>query len=341
MTTFDLIAAAATSLGVITFAIIFTLLYHAYTKSSIKELKTGKRDVELVDACIHERQRSVKIRRRVVAIVKGVCFYGLIALLIPLFLLSLYSKLNGDVAMIRDRAMMVVASGSMSLKNEANDYLVSEKLDNQFDRYDVILLERVDPADLQVYDVIAFVNDQGVNTIHRIVGIKTEGGRTVFETRGDSNNTTDDYNPSYEDVIGRYTDQRVPSLGAVVLFFQSIGGVVTLLALFYCLYMLDHFNGKIREVEEERIEQIEAAIGFDELENAASMHADFEETLYYKGYAYIFNEKGFLGKAPITDKTYLEQSDTAAIRVVNANGERMAEETFIINTEEEGDENTP
>ena len=112
MNTFDLIAAAATSLGVITFAIIFTLLYHAYTKSSIKELKTGKRDVELVDACIHERQRSVKIRRRVVAIVKGVCFYGLVALLIPLFLLALYSKLNGDVAMIRDRAMMVVASGT-------------------------------------------------------------------------------------------------------------------------------------------------------------------------------------------------------------------------------------
>ena len=97
----------------------------------------------------------------------------------------------------------------------------------------------------------------------------------------------------------------------------------------------------IREVEEERIEQIEAAIGFDELESAASMHADFEETLYYKGYAYIFNEKGFLGKAPITDKTYLEQSDTAAIRVVNADGEVKAEETFIINTEEEGDENTP
>lgn len=341
MTTFDLIAAAATSLGVITFALIFTLLYHAYTKSSIKELKTGKCDVELVDACIHERQRSVQIRRRVGAVIKGVCFYGVLALLIPLFLLSLFSKLNGDVAMLRDRAMMVVASGSMSLKNEANEYIVSNDLDNQFDQYDVILLEKVDPADLQIYDVIAFVNDKGVNTIHRIIGISSEGGKTVFETRGDSNNTSDEYHPSYEDVIGRYTDQRIPSLGALILFFQSIGGMVTLVALFYCLCMLDHFNGKIRDVEEERIEQIENAIGFDELQGVASMHADFEETLYYKGYAYIFNEKGFVGKKPIADKTYLEQSDSAAIRVVNAGGEKQAEETFIINTEEEGDEETP
>ena len=340
MDSFEIIAAVTTSVGVLTFAVIFTILYYFYARSSIKELRTGKRDIELMDACIYEMRKSVKIRRRIGKIIKGVCFYGVLALLIPIFALSMFSKLNGNVAMINNHAMMVVASGSMSMKNEENDYLVEKGLDNQFNTYDVIILERVDANELALYDVIAFVDDTGKNVIHRIIGIQNEGGAVCYETRGDSNNTSDDFSPRAENIIGRYTNTKISSLGSVIMFFQSVGGIVTLLSLVYCLAMLDHFNGKVKAVEDERLEQLSSVLDLEELQHVkGGLRADFVETLYFKGYAYRFNEKGFLGKDQITDKTYLEKSNSAAIRVVKSNGKRAEEQIFI--KTEKGDEKTP
>ena len=74
MNLMQVIAAVATSVGVIAFAAIFTVLYRGYTNASIKELKTGKRDIELMDAYIYEMQKSYRIRKRIASIVKGICF---------------------------------------------------------------------------------------------------------------------------------------------------------------------------------------------------------------------------------------------------------------------------
>ena len=75
--------------------------------------------------------------------------------------------------MIGNKTIMVVASGSMSKKNDANAYLNSNNLNNQFQTYDIIVLEKVENAsDLNKYDVIAYRNDQGINVIHRIIEIE-------------------------------------------------------------------------------------------------------------------------------------------------------------------------
>ena len=335
MNPYDIIAAVATSLGVITFAAIFTILYHNYTSSSIKELNTGKRDIELIDGYVYSMQRSVKIRRRIWAIVKGIAFYGVLALLIPIFTISLISHFHKSVPMIGDRALMVVASGSMSEKNPANEYLSDNTLRETYDMdtYSVILLERVDVNELKLYDVIAFQDNSGKNVIHRIVKVNGNG---TFETRGDSNNTNDSFHPGAESIIGRYTGRSVPIVGSFVMFFQSVGGIVTLLALLYCLVMLDRFNAKIVKVEEERLERLLQSIDLDLAHRGDALKAEFHETLYYKGYAYYFNETGFIGKDEIHDASYLERSDSAAIRVLDTCGSRT--ETEIQIKSEEGDE---
>lgn len=336
MNSYEIISAVATSVGVIAFAAIFTILYRAYYKASLKELQTGKRDIELVDSYIHEMRKAVKIRRTVWAILKGVCFYGLLLLLIPIFAFSIFNNLSGNATMIGDHSLMVVASGSMSEKHPENEYLQQNGLDNQFQTYDVIILERVDAKELQMYDVIAFVDNTGKNVIHRIIGENTDGS---FLTRGDANNTNDPYSPTSKSVIGRYTDTRIPMLGALVMFFQSIGGIVTLLSLFYCIIMLDRFNGKLRNAENERLEQVCSAIELDLDHESGIISAEFVETLYYKGFIYHFNEKGFVGKEEITDSAYLERSNSAAIRIKNENGVRS--ETEILIGTERRDEETP
>ena len=340
MNSFEIIAALATAVGVVTFATIFTILYRSYVKASLKELGMGKRDVELMDEYIYSTLPGVKLRRKVWKTVKGVCFYALLLLLIPLFILSVWNRINGNVMMLGDRALMVVASGSMSNRHPTNRYLDEKGLNDQLNTYDMIFVERVtDEDDLALYDVIAFVDDTGKNVIHRIVGIKNQDGKVRYETRGDSNNQSDLYLPEVKDVIGRYEDTKIPMLGALIMFFQSLGGIVTLLSLFYCLMMLDRSNAQLEERERERLERICSAIGLDPTQKAEKLSAEFTETLYYKGYAYRFNEKGFIGKDEITDKSYLEKSDSAAIRVLEAGGAHTEEEMPI--NFEEGDEKTP
>ena len=339
MNFYDVIAAVATSLGVITFAAIFTILYSNYVEASVRELQTGKRDIELIDEYVYSEQKAVKLRRRIWSIVKSVAFYGLLILLIPVFLFSLISNLQNGVPMIGNHALMVVASGSMSEKNSVNAYLSDPALmgeydmDNQFGTYSVILLERVDETDLKLYDVIAFRDGSGKNVIHRIVKLHADGS---FETRGDSNNASDAFRPRGEDILGRYTGTSIPLIGSFVMFFQSIGGIVTLLALLYCLVMLDRFNARIVRVEQERLGRLLRSIDLDMTNRGDAFRAEFRETLYYKGYAYFFDENGFVGKDEIHDAAYLEKSDTAAIRVVDSNGCRT--ETELPIKSEEGNE---
>lgn len=281
MNSFEIIAALATALGVITFSAIFTILYRSYVKASLKELATGKRDIELMDEYIYSSQPTVKRRRSVWKTVKGVCFYALLLLLIPLFILSLWNRINGNVMMTGDRALMVVASGSMSRRNSANEYLDTMELNNQFDTYDMIVLERVEAdEELSLYDVIAFVDDTGKNVIHRIIAIRNQDGTVYYETRGDSNNQSDRYSPTLTDVIGRYNDTKIPVVGAFIMFFQSLGGIVTLLSLVYCLLMLDRSNAEIAERERERLERLCETIGLDPTQRSEKLSAEFTETLY-------------------------------------------------------------
>lgn len=339
MNFYDVIAAVTTSLGVITFATIFTILYSNYADASVRELQTGKRDIELIDEYLYSEQKAVKRRRRIQGVLKSVAFYGMLVLLIPVFLFSLISNLQNGVPMLGNHALMVVASGSMSEKNPANAYLSDPvlmeeyDLDNQFDAYSVILLERVEERELKPYDVIAFRDKSGKNVIHRIVKLHADGS---LETRGDSNNASDPFRPRGENVLGRYTGVSVPVVGSFVMFFQSIGGIVTLLALLYCLVMLDRFNARIVRVEKERLGRLLRSIDPDLTHRGDAFRAEFRETLYYKGYAYSFDENGFVGKDEIRDASYLEKSDTAAIRVVDSNGCRT--ETELPIKFEEGNE---
>ena len=112
MSSFELTAALTTSLGVITFAVIFTILYSFYTRSSIREVRVGKRDISLMDEYIYGLQPGVKVRRRIWSVLKGIVFYGFILLLIPVFILSVVNRVNGSVTMLQDKALMIVGSGS-------------------------------------------------------------------------------------------------------------------------------------------------------------------------------------------------------------------------------------
>lgn len=303
MNAFELISLIVTAVGVGSFATIFTILYRGYANSAVAELESGTCDVELIYETIRLNIKNSKRYRRVWRRIKQVLLWILIALLIPFLLFSAYSKIVNGVAMIGDHGIIAVASGSMSQKNEANTYL--SNINDQFNTYDVIVLEKVESdSELKLYDVIAYVNDDGDNIIHRIVGFQQTASGVKYITRGDSNNADDLYRPSIDNVLGKYTEKRVPYIGAFLMFLQSYSGIITVVAIIYCLIMIDSISQKIQDVRETRLLFLQDAIDFgtDTVQDE-NIDSSFTETVYFKDHVYVFDDHGLVSKTKITGQT--------------------------------------
>ena len=341
MTNIEIVGLVVSLLGVGCFAAVFTILYMTYSHSLINEYKTGKKDIELIDESIYDNLSNVKKRRKIIKTIKSVGFYGLMIIIIPFFALSLINKFSGNVTMIGNQGILVVATGSMSEKNEENDYLITNNLNNQFDAYSIIVIEKVEQdSDLELYDVISYVNDDGINVIHRIVKINyLSNGIIEYETRGDSNNSTDSYHPRIDDIQGKYIGKKVPLIGMFVLFMQSPIGMITMFALIYCLLMIDRFTNKIIKAQENRLAHLSEAIDYQTETELGTMSANFTETIYYKGISYKFNEEGFIDKEEITDKEILEKSSDSIIKIIeNNNTNEVISSKISIDNDGEGKE---
>ncbi len=296
----ELISIIVTFFGLLCFAGVFTLLYLSYRKSTVTQIETGKRDIDLIDAAIKEKDPKVTRRRKAFAVARTVLFVLFLVIMIPVLLISVIGRFTREP--VFDRGILVVASGSMSERNPANTYLDTAGLYDQFDTYDIIVIQKVkDAEELSQYDVIAFRDNKGTTIIHRIrevisVGDGSPGG-VRFVTRGDSNNSDDYYRPNLNDVIGVYTGHRARTVGIFVMFLQSIPGIITIVALIYCLFMVDNISRKIEKAEQARIDQLMGVI--EDLSEVKDLRAEYLEIIYYKGYEYHFNEKGFVKKSEV------------------------------------------
>lgn len=336
MSSTEIISLIVTVIGIFSFASIFTILYGNYASMSIKEINSGKRDIEIIDEVIYNRQKKIRKRSKIIGTVKNVIFYLTMCVIIPVFIFALISRFTNNAIMLGDKTVMVVASGSMSERHENNTYLNTYNLNDQFNKYDIIILEKVDSAaELRVYDTIAFVNDKGINVIHRIKSIKINGS---YETRGDSNGTSDTYNPVFKDVIGRYTGKKISGIGVFVMFFQSYAGIITIVSLVYCLLMIDRISEKINKVQAKRVEHLLEALGLSSDETLDKVEAAYSETIYYKGYAYHFKDGAFISKDEITDGPYKEKSNDTIIKEVQSdNDSSLVIKEEIISNDEQGE----
>lgn len=330
----EIVGLIVSILGVGSFAALFTILYMTYSNSLINEYKSGKRDIELIDEAIYENLSKTKKRKKIIRTIKSVGFYGLMIIIVPFFVMAMVSKFNGSIPMINGKGIIVVASGSMSEKHEENLYLVTQGLDDQFPTYSMIVVEKVDSdSDLKKWDIISFVDDTGKNTIHRIVKIDyAPDGSAIYTTRGDSNNTDDKYKPVLEDIQGRYTGKYISTIGMFILFMQSSIGIITVVSLVYCLFVIDRLTNKMTKAEEERLEILSSVIDISEETEQGKLKTKFIEKIYYKGISYTFNETGFIEKNEITDPQYLEQSNTSIIRVVETDGDSEVVTQEVVQT---------
>jgi len=294
MSKIEIIALVVTIISLLCFSIVFTVLFSHYCKGASEEVISGKKDIELLDNELMQK-KSKKKNRKAVKYTKRIISYSLLGILAFFLGLSIYSKATNNAMPIGNTALLTVASGSMSFKNEANQYLDDNNLNNQFQTYDIILVHRVEEKDLKLYDVIAYQNDKNVIIIHRIVKIENDGSKNLYYTRGDANNATDDFVSTYEDIVGRYTHERAPVIGVFVLFLQSYSGMVTVLAVVYCLWMFDHYYTKLKNDCYSRIRMLLEVIK-DPLD-IKDFKTSYIQYIYYQGNIYEFLDGDFKKKA--------------------------------------------
>ena len=121
-----------------------------------------------------------------------------------------------------------------------------------------------------------------------------------------------------------------------VLFMQSPIGMITVIALVYCLLMIDKFTNKILKEQNKRLEKLSVVIDYQSETELGKMTVDFIETIYYKGVSYKFDEKGFIDKEEIVDKEILKKSNDSIIKITknNETNEVISKEYTIENDEE-------
>lgn len=157
---------------------------------------------------------------------------------------------------------MVVLSGSMS--GEAEDHI---------EVGDLVFVGRADPEELEVGDVIAYMNG-GATVTHRITAIDTNtDGDLLFTTKGDANNAEDTTPVTEEQLVGIYR-WRIPKVGDFALFLQTpLGmllfvGVPVLAFLIYDIIRQQRYANR----ENRRTAELEA-----ELERLRGMNEEKEQ----------------------------------------------------------------
>lgn len=95
--------------------------------------------------------------------------------------------------------LMILVSGIFKYKMIA---IASNSMKPVFSRGDTVIYEKIDIKELEVGDVLVFQKDNIIVT-HRITKIWKQNDKYYFITKGDNNNTEDQFTPKEENVLGK------------------------------------------------------------------------------------------------------------------------------------------
>ena len=98
-----------------------------------------------------------------------------------------------------------VNSDSMSQALPSNTYLKTNNLTNQIAQYDIAVFDNAKGEDIKKYDIILFKKGNTLVT-HRVIEITDH---STFRTQGDKNINPDEWEVTYDEVIGKYNHSLV------------------------------------------------------------------------------------------------------------------------------------
>lgn len=143
---------------------------------------------------------------------------------------------------------------------------------------DLIIVTKVDTAELKKDDVISFFDPSSKNgssvVTHRIIEITGDGQSLAFRTKGDNNNTADEMPVPAKSVVGRYVF-RIAGAGSVAMFMQTTPGLLICVAL--PVVLLVGYD-MIRRRKYDQAKQDDTAALLKELEELRAQKTQEEKT---------------------------------------------------------------
>lgn len=296
MSNIEMISLIVTVVCVLSFSIVFTILFRNYYLNQIDSIKRGKDDLAIIENAIYESQQSKKKSSKALSITGKVISYVLLGGVAVGFTFSLITRLTDNTIVLGNTSMIVIATGSMAEKNPRNEYIVTENLNNQFDAYDIIEIKKYNSQDeVKLYDVVAFKNKNNVTIVHRIIEILDDG---TYITRGDSNSSSDNGSQyltslSFDKIVGKYTGNHIKLLGIFIIFLQSNSGIITVVSVLYCILMFDRYRVKYFKTVDDRTKYLIDTLNFDiETSTMDEVEAKYLEIFKYKNKEYQFDDDG-------------------------------------------------
>lgn len=287
----DLIAILRTAAVLFLFCLALTVFLLYYQNKAKKEAEKGTRTSEFLSLLLDTKDKKKIKKKKTKKIISNVIFYTLLVLFIPVFVYAVSNRITNNKMPLGDKRVRVVASGSRSKKNEANkDYLENENLrkqynlDNQFQKNDRIIVSKPEGVnDIHLYDVVVYDNRKTNRTIiHRVIKIDDSTGIPHYTTRGDANNANDDYDLTFEDIVGVYTNKKIDKVGALVLFLQSPIGICTFLAVLYSMVRIDIVSSKRDKVTDRYVSELDKKVKYPDFEiKKVTFYLEDEKVTFY------------------------------------------------------------
>ncbi len=134
--------------------------------------------------------------------------------------------------------------------------VLSKSMETKIHKGDLIFTKIVDPSTLKVDDIIAFRDEAGTVTTHRIMALKEDEGETYFITKGDNNTSQDNYFVSFNDVEGIMVG-KMPGLGSIMDSLAKPTTIIIILLGITLIFVISFMISTKRQREAEHKEYLE------------------------------------------------------------------------------------
>lgn len=206
----------------------------------------------------NEKEEKSSASHKVLTIIGTILCIILIPILLINITLIVKSYTNADeVPKIGGYCPLIVLTGSMEPEISSGD---------------LIIVRKIDGADVKQGDVIAFFDPDGNGMsvlTHRVTEIVNEDGTLSFRTKGDANNTEDKALVTSDKLVGIYKT-KISGAGNIAMFMQTTAGLIICVVL--PLIILVGYD-LIRRRQYEKANQADTAALLAELEKLKAQKA--------------------------------------------------------------------
>ena len=235
---------------------LFSVMLHYIVKLTLKSIKHGLED-ERIATEYRKNKVSGCFGDIVCRIISGI----LIGAILVVFAASVFVQISGNrVGSSVLPSPKVVLSASMSFKHEENSYLEKNRLDDQFDMFDLIFVEQL-PGEfqLELYDIVVYEYHEKL-IIHRIVGIEEPNEKHPdcrhFKLQGDASKYMDEFPVLYEQMRAVYNGKHIKFVGSFFAFMQSPAGYLCILLVLFAVFATPVAEKKLLQAKMERLREI-------------------------------------------------------------------------------------